>query len=322
MKLNPFVAALLLSATAPAWALCSYPLDATQAQVAALQGGQTYTGVPVVNGQTMEFTVVGTPTVTVFGATSDTGAQAILQGESTNLPSGDLPLPPSGRMHVRMRLNSYPWAPLSGPYSTVWQAVGVTTGNTATPLPKDSLQLSLVAVNSSAAGTQNGQRTFLGVSGQSISGNTVSTAYKELPFDGPLPADVVGLWIDMDTRQMGVSFHIIDGNAYGIAAGDYDLDPLDDSQGNPYVVPAGVNSVSLMMLGLLARIPATDPQIGTAVSATLETDYCGPTGPAPLKLPNARLFPGNGKANPPGLQKFQSLALPLKPLGQYVKPQH
>lgn len=319
MTLNQPLAALLLCTTTPAWALCSYPLDATQAQVASLQGGQTYTGVPVVNGQTMEFTVVGTPAVTVFGAASDTGTQAILQGESTGLPAGDLVLPASGRLHVRMRLNSYPWAPLSGPYSTVWQAVGLTTGNTSTPLPKESLQLSLVAVNSTAAGTQNGTRTFLMATGQSISGSYIGNTYTEFPFDGPLPADVAGLWIDMDTRQMGVSLHIPDGNTVSLAPGDYDLDPLKDSQGNPYLVPTGVNSVSLMMLGVLSRIPATDPQIGAAVSATLETDYCGASGPAPLKLPNGKLFPG--KATPPGLQKFQALPLPVKPLGQYLKAQ-
>lgn len=319
MMLNKIVAALLLSATAPAWALCPYPLDATQAQIASLQGGQTYTGVPVINGQTMEYTVVGTPGVTVFGAASDTGAQAILQGESTGLPVGDLQLPASGRIHVRMRLNSYPWAPLSGPYSTVWQAIGLTTGNVSTPLPKDSLQLSLVAVNSTLAGTQNGTRTFLMATGQAISGSYVGTTYSELPFDGPMPADVAGLWIDMDTRQMGVSVHITDGTDIGLAPGDYDLPALNDSQGNPYLVPAGVNSVSLMMLGLLSRIPATDPQVGVAVSATLETDYCGASGPAPLKLPNGKLFPG--KATPRGLQKFQALPLPVKPLGQYLKAQ-
>lgn len=317
MTIKPALAALLLCTTAPAWAFCSYPLDATHEEVAQL--GATYTGVPVINGQTMEYTLVQTSGVSIYGAASDTGIQAVMQGAATGQPAGDLALPSSGTIRVRMRLNNYPWAPLAGPHSTVWQAIGMQTGNVSSPLPKDSLQLSAVVVNSTAAGTQNGERTFLMLTGQSISGDYVGSHYSTLPIPVPSPADTFGLWINMDTREMGASVRITDGSALGLAAGDYDLPALRDSQGNPFLVPPGVSAVSLIMLGLLKDIVPADPLIGTPISATLEGDFCGNAGPSPLKLPNGKLYPG--KANPRGLQKFQELPLPLHPLGRYLKPQ-
>lgn len=311
MIIKPALAALLLCTTAPAWAFCSYPLDATHAEVAQL--GPNYTGVPVINGQTMEFPLVQTTGVSVYGAASDTGMQAIQEGATTGQPAGDQALPASGIIHVRMRLNSYPWAPLAGPYSTVWQAVGMQTGNVSTPLPKDSLQLSVVAVNSTAAGAQNGEQTFLMVTGQAISGSYVGTTYSTLALPTPIPTDVIGFWVNMDTRQMGVSVHVADGSAVGLAPGDYDLDPLSDSQGNPFLVPAGVDAVSLLMVGLLKDILPSDPLIGTPISATLEGDFCGNTGPAPVTLPNNKLFKGKPPILPPGLARRMGLPVVLPP---------
>lgn len=292
--------ALLLSTAAPVWALCPYNLDATQAQLDAWQGSNGFQIAPVISGQTMEFNVHAAP-YQVYGAASSTGLQALINSEQTNTPMGDVTLPASGTIHVRMRLNNFPWSALTGARAAVWQGIGISTGNTANPLPKDSLQLSVVAINSNHIEGLTGNRANLLVNGQAISGNYVGSVNQLTPSPLPFPADVIGLWINMDTREMGPSVHISDGSQIGLAPGDYDLPALKDTQGNPYLVPAGVNAVSLLMIGLLNSIETTEPLIGAPVGATLETDYCGSSGPAPLQLPNGRLFKGQPPITPPGL---------------------
>lgn len=301
-------AALLLSTSAPSWALCSYPLDATPTEVAQLGGGYVYQGIPVVNGQTMEFSVVPAPGITAFGAASDTGVQAMLEAEQSGLPKGDLTLPTTGIHHFRMRLNSFPWDPLAGAHAAVWQMVGITTGNFLNPLPKDAFTFSVAVMNSNQVAPIYGSRADVMLSGQSVSGTEVHTLYPNvIPAPLPLPADVVGFWVNMDTREVGLSVHIIDNSGtVGLPLGDVDMEPVKDSQGNPFLVPAGVSAASLMMVGVLNSVDASEPLIGAPVSATLETDYCGSSsGPAPVKLPNGKLFKGKARMVPPGLVKFQ-----------------
>lgn len=313
MIIKPALAALLLCTTVPTWALCPYPLDATAAEIAQLQGGQTYQGMPAISGQTAEFTVVESPGVTAYGAASDTGVAAILQGEQSGQPMGDVSLPATGTVHIRMRVNAFPWGQLTGSDAAVWQIIGMTTGNTATPLPKESLSLTVGMLNSNRLDRLFGKRVSLLVNGQSISGSDVGSINRIDPAPLPFPADVLGFWINMDTRQIGLSVHIVDGSAIGLAPGDYDLEPLQDAQGQPYLVPAGVNSVSLMMVGILDSIEANDPLIGAPVSATLETDHCGSSGPAPVTLPGGKLFKGKPPILPPGLMRQMGLPVVLPP---------
>lgn len=290
------VAALLLSVAAPVFAVCSYPLDGTQAQMT--QNPPTSFGIlPTVNGQSIEFTVQPTDSTVFYGAFSSAGLDAMTSAFYSNVPSGDVPLPTSGVAHVRMHIDNFPWQTLSSPGSAIGLIVTILTGNqaAASPLPKNSLQLNAVIVNSTNLSSQ----ATLWVNGQAITGNYVGNINQMNPTSLPLPADIVGFYLNMDTREIGLSVHFtgVNPDPNLPPPGDYDLPPLRDSQGNPLLIPAGVTSVALGLGGYVSRITASEPLVAqnAKIGGTLITDICASTG-GNGSLPNGKPFPGKGHA--------------------------
>jgi len=136
----------------------------------------------------------------------------------------------------------------------------------------------------------------------------------------PLPANYrVGIYLNMDARTVGFTLNGVD-KGY-----------LENEQGGPFLIPTAVSSIGLAFSGF-TQVMGNSSLIGSPVGGTLITDSasftqpfpagttgftCGSTSGSRLKLPNGKPFPG--KSNPRGLQKFQPLLLPIKPLGQALK---
>ncbi|MCD6060692.1 MAG: hypothetical protein K0S16_1003, partial [Moraxellaceae bacterium] len=213
-------------------------------------------------------------------------------------------LPSTGVVHVRMHIDEFPWGTFSGPLSGAGMFVTVLTGNQGpdNTLPKDALQLNVGLLNSN----YTANRTSMLIVGQSIRGSYVGSVNRLDPVSLPLPGDVVGFWINVDTREIGLSFRITAVDPNLPPPGDYDLEPLKDSQGNAFLLPQGVTSVAIGLGALVNQVPVTDPLQGARFGATLLTDACGSSEPPPQTLPNGNPF--MGKAAP---KKFQGLPFPF-----------
>lgn len=287
-RMNKYLlAAVIGSLSSSAFAACPYPLDATQAQYDGYQylAGWMAATVPP---QTLSYAVAPTTGLQKYAAFSSTGVTALTNANLTGVPGGDVALPASGVARVRMQIDSFPWHTLASPNGFVTVALGVITGNQANnvPLPKSSLNYTVMI-----GATGNGP-VSLYVNGQSIEGYTIADVNQIDPVPLPFPADRIGLYFDMTTRTLGLSYRIMAGN-WGPnvpPAGDYDI-PLTDRQGNPATIPPGVSSVAIGLGGYQTNIVAND----TAVTATLDTDICGSTTPSST-LPNGKPFKGNGHA--------------------------
>lgn len=294
MTKRKLLPALLFALAAPAWATCSYPLDGTQADLDATPVTQGWTLAPVYNGQSMQVNVTPTDGQTLlYAAFSHQGLLAMQQAATSNTPRGDLVLPATGTAHVRMHIDNFPWGSFSGTAPLTDLILSVLTGNegAANPLPKDALELNVALVN--ASGIYAGRR--LGINGQSIRGSQVSSISRLESLGLPFPADIVGFWINVDTREIGLSVRISVSDPSLPPPGDYDLPALTDNQGAPFLLPDSVKSVAVGLGAIVSQIPGTDPLQGAPIGATLESDHCG-SGPTPLPLPNGKLFPGKGKA--------------------------
>lgn len=282
------LAALFMTAAMPAFAVCSYPLDATQAQFDQLPFLNGWQVPPVVSSQTMEFTVQetggGLTGMKLYAAFSSTGVDAMTTAYNANLPGGDVTLPSSGIVRVQMHIDSFPWQSFSMPRATLGLGLHIMTGNPGNPLPKDSLDFSLIVSNS----TNTSYPFNLSVVGQSISGSNVASINQTQPFTPPPPSNTGGFYLNMDTREVGLTY---DGA---------DQPPLKDRFGNPVLVPAGVSSIALGLVGFLQNVQTGEALVGAPVGATLITDICSPGANVTL-LPNGKSFPGKGKAL--GLQK-------------------
>lgn len=305
------LAALIGSLAASAGATCQYPLDATTAQYDTLAQNQLNSGAPVadkpfpyINLQSAEFTATYLNPPQGYVAYSDGGMATLLGQTGTQI--GDIVLPASGIVALEIAIDHFP--PTSGDTPAGW-----TDGS--------DLGLNIVLA---AGGLNNGQAEALylatGFWSQSFGDNkyygtlgatsTVGASYFSggIPLPQPLPASYrVGFYINMDTRQVG---HTLNGVDKGYAHAP---------DGTPVTLPASAQGALIGAFGTnLVRTP-NSPNIGAPVGFTLITDKSQFTQPFPagatdicnsgggngvLLLPNGKPYPG--KANPPGLQKFQS----------------
>lgn len=285
------LAALLMGLATPALAVCTYPLDATQQQLAGHPLTASWT-VPQVTGQAMEFLVQQTlpgAYLRNYAAFSASGIDALTTSYASGLPGGDVTLPASGIVAMEMRVDNFPAQPMTA--GRVWLSMGMITGNwyqNVTQLPSDALQYNIVLSNSNVTPSPGN----LFIVAESISNGVRTNGYQEIPVTLPLPANTkVGLYLNMDTRQMGMT------------AGGVDL-------GYILPIPAAVNSVSLNLGGMLIAVGSPEAQIGAPVGGTLITDaalftepfpagvkdFCGNPSGGLRALPNGKLFPGKGKA--------------------------
>jgi hypothetical protein len=311
--------AAALAATAPlASALCTYPLDATPAQISSAG----LTPFPYVNFQSVEYTSASTIDtngnlgVINYQALSDTGFAALVQSATTGLPNGDVTLPAAGIVAFEMAVDRFPAA--QSTEASNYLSVGFTsthdlfaTGSGG----QDGVAVNVVLVNSGWAPGSFAQP----IGGSATGGALAWTSSSPVPLALPLPATYrVGVYLNMNTRQVGYTLNGVD---YGY---------LQNEGGGSFQLPAGVQAISLGLNGIL-QSTAESPLIGTPVGGTLvtdqsqftqpfpagTTDICSAGGSIGLRLPNGKAFPG--KAAPRGLQKLQPLLLPVRPLGQALK---
>lgn len=311
------LAAVIAAMAAPASALCTYPLDATPEQY----DSANITPFPTINFQSVEY--VSNSTVDTNGnlqiinyfALSDSGFASLVDSATTGLPSGDITLPASGIVAFEMAVDHFP--AIQSTEANNYLSVGFTSthdlfaGQTS---GQDGVAVNVVLVNS---GWSPG--SFSTVVGGNTTGGTLTWASDggTVPLTLPLPATYrVGIYLNMNTRQVGYTLNGID-RGY-----------LQNEGGGAFLLPAGVQAISLGMNGIL-QSTAASPLQGTPVGGTLVTDRSQFTQPFPagttdvcsaggsFTLPNGKPFPGKGQ--PKGLQKFQTLPLGTGPLGQLLK---
>lgn len=313
MKKYMLAAALAALAT-PAFATCPYPLDATAAQYAQTP----YTPFPTITYQSAEYLAAPTDTggylsVVNYGAFSAAGLAAAIQAGGLQ-PAGDVTLPASGIIAFEFNVDHFPAT--ADTTSNVYIGGGFFSGNDLlNPSSGDGISFDLVFAAS-------GWGSLTGVVAASRNNGVITWAAGPVtPLVLPLPANTrVGIYINLNTRQVG---YTINGTDFGY---------LQAEGGGAFTIPATVTSVALALNGIM-QVESGSPQIGQPVGATLVTDRAAFTQPFPagttdicttsgpgtgLRLPNGKPFPG--KATPPGLQKFQALPLPVKPLGLAIKP--
>lgn len=306
-----------LAALSPlASAICSYPLDATAAQYASA----TITPFPYLNFQSAEYVSQSTVDaggllyVVNYHALSDTGFAAMADSYASGLPGGDVTLPTSGIVAFEMAVDHFP-ATESNEAINYLSAGFASSNGVATA---DGIAVNIVLANS---GWGSGSFATV-IAGANDNGMLAWGDDGMQALTLPLPAGYrVGLYLNMDTRQVGYTVNGVDHGYLQVAGG------------GAFTIPDGVQSVVLGMNGVL-QATAASPLAGTPVGGTLVTDRSQFTQPFPagttdicsgggdagvLRLPNGKPFPG--KANPRGLQRFQGLPLPVHPLGQYLKAQ-
>lgn len=313
--MKQYLAAALVGALSmPAFATCPYPLDATAAQYE--QSG--FSAFDSVNYQSAEYLARSTQPapgaleVVNLIALSDTGFTASAQAVGSGLPGGDIALPASGIVAFEIAIDRFPASEDQG--ANLYLGGGFTTGNELLASTSgDAISFNYVFANS-------GSGSLAGIVAGSRSNGVVTWANGNVgALALPLPANTrVGVYLNMNTRQVG---YTLNGVNHGY---------LQSEQGGTFSIPAGVQSLSLALNGIM-QVTSTSALIGQPLGATLVTDAAAFTQPFPagttdlcasanagLRLPNGKPFPG--KAQPRGLQQFQSLPLPVRPLGQWLKP--
>lgn len=306
------LAAAIGAAATPALAVCPYPLDATDAQI--VQSG--YTPFDSVNLQSAEYVAAPTTSIVNLIALSDTGFAAGVESAQTGLPGGDVTLPAAGIVAYEIAIDNFPST--TSTEANLYLGGGFLTSNGVLPTvdaSQDSISFNFIFANSASG-------SLSGVIAANRTGGVLTWAQGNVgPLALPLPANTrVGIYLNMGTRQVG---YTVNGTDYGY---------LQNELGGAFLIPAGVQEINLALNGIM-QMQVGSSLAGAVVGATLVTDQSQFTQPFPagttdicltstgtggLKLPNGKPYPG--KANPPGLQKFQSLPLPLKPLGQALKP--
>lgn len=301
------LAAALGCIASTASALCQYPLDATAAQYTQIGA----TPFPYINLQSAEFTatLTGTPANVggiFYSGYSAAGVQAGLNTASTGQLGGDITLPASGIVAVEFSLDHFP-------------AYYTSSSNLAMVLSFTTSDITTFGISLAFEASSTPDHAFVAAFGsRKENGIASGVTSGRMPLTLPLPAGFrSGIYFNMDTREVGYAINGVD---YGY---------LKNADGTPFTIPAGVQSGVLSATGLDQDYDSADANLGQVVGATLitdrsqftqpfpagATDICGTT--AGLRLPNGKPYPG--KANPPGLQKFQSLPLPVQPLGQALK---
>jgi hypothetical protein len=307
------LAASLAGAAPLASALCQYPLDAAPEQYAGT------TPFPYINLQSVEYTVLPVAGVVNYIAASDTGAQAVLASAGSGLPGGDVALPASGIVGVEFRLDRFPDSNSTG--ATINLTLGFATSNNVgdagsldgNPNPGATFGLMFTSANGVAWAAPLAYRRDGGAG--SFANGASTAVYQPVPAGGFRG----GIYLNMATRRLG---YIINGIDYGY---------IGDSS---FTLPAGVQSGLLLATGSYA-INGYAINLGSVVGGSLVTDRSEFTQPFPagtvdicgngvatplppgLRLPNGKPYPGKGSPN--GLQKFQSLPLPMQPLGLGLK---
>lgn len=274
------LAALLMTLSVPAFAVCSYPLNATQSQLGQLPFLNGWQLPPSVSNQTIEFSVIPTATnsLTRYAAFSSTGIDAMTTSYNSGLPGGDVTLPASGIAVVAMNVDSFPWQQLSLPGETVGMHLTMMTGNQQSLPGKDSLQYNVSVISSTNTATP----FYVSVLAESVTAGYATHVNKNFSFTPPAPATSIGLYLNMDTRQVGLA---ADGGL---------VQYLNDTQGNPLLIPANVTSVALGLGGYIFNVQNSEPLVGAPVGASLITDICA--GPVATLLPNGKVFKGKGNA--------------------------
>jgi hypothetical protein len=249
---------------------CLYPLDATAGQYAAAG----ITPFPAINLQSVSYTaqstqdpVSGGLQITNYQAASYNGAAAALQSAGTGLPGGDVALPASGIVGIEMAVDNFPATQSAGANLYLSFGVGTSNGaNSAADPTQPGFAVNVVMVDSG-----NGAGSFVTVAaGNTLSGGTTNyAAAAQTPLTLPLPASYhLGIYLNMSTREVGVT---VNGT---------DLGYLQNTQGGPFLIPAGVSSAMLAMNGIM-QVQADNPLIGSTVGGTLITDSSQFTQPFP-----------------------------------------
>lgn len=314
------LAAAISSLASTASALCTYPLDATPEQYAYMSPQVPF---PSVNFQSVEYvaqsTVDGTGNLRVvnYQALSDTMMDAAIASASTGLPGGDITLPTSGIVAFEWQADHFPASEADG--ANLYLSAGFASSNAPQVLSggNDGLSVSILLGN-----TNYGQGTFAtAIAAARNAGVLHWGGHGTHDVTLPLSANYrIGIYLNMNTRQVGYTLNGVD-HGY-----------LQDEQGGAFLIPSGVSSIGLGFSGVM-QVMDNNPLAGTPVGGTLITDKSQFTQPFPagttdicnsggdsgggLKLQNGKPYPG--KANPRGLQKFQPLLLPAKPLGLLLK---
>lgn len=303
------LAALIGSLSATAGATCQYPLDATDAQYEALH----YTRFPDIGLQSAGFTVIpGNYGYWAFSNAAIQSGMDIQAGLRASL--GDITLPTSGVVALELSVDHFPPSsgalpppqPISADYSDLRADIAI-FGATYIDGQNDPDRFA-VSANfwSGSEGDGYYAVTFI-VS--TLKNGVPKQVDGMLPLPQPLPAGYrVGLYLNMDTRQIGATMNGVD------------LGYAREADGTPLTIPASVQSALIFGFGENLVSSSTAPNVGQTVGFSLVTDKSQFTQPFPagandicstnggngvLLLPNGKPYPGKG--NPPGLLKMQGL---------------
>lgn len=296
--MNKAVAALLLGMSAPVWAGCNYPLNATQLEITQYPPTSGWLR-PTVTGQSINVPLVAGSGLQSYAAFSEVGVLNLTDAYASGVAGGDVAVPTSGMTRVRMHIDSFPQQALSSSTGVAGMVVSLQTGNHTgnTPLPKDSLNFTVVlAMTGNAAAPL---KIFL--NGQAISGSDMQSVNEMLSAPMPLPADEIGFYIYVDpndptqARQLGLSIHVLN------PTNDPNLPPTGDFEqrfkdnlNQGVSVPAGVATMAIALGAYQSNLTAADTA-QLPMGATLVTDVCAGSSPS-ATLPNGKPFPGKGKA--------------------------
>lgn len=307
------LAALIGSLSVTASATCQYPLDATAAQYDALAQRQLDAGAavtdkpfPYINLQSAEFIASYKQPPEAYIAYSDGGMATILGQNGAQI--GDIVLPTSGIIALEISIDRF--VPTSGETeddSIFGSDLGLNIMLAAGGLNNDQVE-ALYLFSSFWSQSFGGNKYFATFGASTTNGSASTTGGISLP--QPLPAGYrIGLYLNMDTRQVG---HTMNG---------VDLGYAHKPDGNPITIPVSAQGALIAAFGTnLVRTP-TSPNVGLPVGFTLitdksqftqpfpagATDICSANGGNGILLPNGK--PYRGKGNPPGLLKHLPQAI-------------
>lgn len=249
-------------------ALCSYPLDATAAQYSQL----SQTTFDSVSGQSADSLVTGS--FINPQALSTGGAAAEINALGTGGSGGDIALPSSGIVAFEFSIDSFPSvAETSLSNGAIVLGSGFSSGNNPyNAAGGDALLFDLIAVDQASGSGGTGVGTaiapFIVAHNGTLVGATASAP--AIPVTLPLPAGYrIGYYLNMSTHQLGYTVNGVDQGYV-----------TQDTNGNPFTIPAGVTHVLMGIYGI-SSVPVTDANVGAHIGGTLITDSSQFTQPFP-----------------------------------------
>lgn len=250
--------ALAFVISAQAYAICSYPLDASQRQLDRYPPmNNEWEVMPSISGQTVEFLIreTGINETKFYGAFSNTGLRALTRAYELQKPKGDLVLPRRGIVRIQMTVNNFLTQGFEMPGAVVGLMLSVRTGNEV----GDLLNLTASVVDY----TTTINNSLLIINGNAIDNDSNVGVSQSSALPIPLPPNSTGgFYLNLDTRAIGITINGVDQPA------------LTDSANNPLLIPQQVRSVAVGLSGFLSNVQTGEALIGSPIGATLITDLC------------------------------------------------